>query len=192
MGICGSGNNQSKSKVSKRLIEDNGSARNIPHSPSPEMKDIETFNRRNSMTAPPKVNMQLLEPDNHAKKQLMVEPNNHAKNQIMLEPSKKFQNIWEEMGMENPDDHNQKDTKTDPANYKIGGDWTPNQNATEKFDSAGGFIPSKWTGVAYSKNPNPFKKTKDLQCDGVFTIKADGTWKITEDTYEKVIFFLGY
>jgi hypothetical protein len=180
MGICGSDNKQSKSKMSKMLISDDRSALSKRRSHSPEMENIETFNRRNSMTAPPKVNMQLLEPDNHAKKQLMVEP------------SKKFQSVWEEMGMENPDDHNQKDTKTDPANYKIGGDWTANQNATNKFDSAGGFIPSKWTGVAYLKNPNPFKKTKDLQCDGVFTIKADGTWTITEDTYEKVIFFLAY
>ena len=92
--------------------------------------------------------------------------------------------------MENPDDHKQGPTKTDPAKYQVYDDWTANQKATEKFDSAGGYIPSKWTGVAYLKNPNPFKKTKDLQCDAVFTIKADGTWTITEDTYEQVIFFL--
>jgi hypothetical protein len=104
MGICGSDNKQSKSKMCKMIEEDNGSAPRGGGSHIAEMKDIETFNRKSSMTAPPKVKLQLLEPHVDSKKPIMVEP------------PKKFENVWEEMGMENPDDHNQKKKKKDPPN----------------------------------------------------------------------------
>ena len=102
-----------------------------------------------------------------------------------LEKQRVFASVFEELGMIAP--KIAEPTKTDPEKYELSGPWGKKPEA-KNFDSTSGYFPSKWTGVKFLRNPNPFKKGKDLQCDGTQTIGKDGNWKITEDTYEKVIF----